>query len=217
MSKSRTNSSRSSRSVSSGTRSPLVPGRTPLQSESYLFKLRAKWAGWAKSRGPIWWFGLKFVALMAMYYVLVLTPVCDQAFYVYLRANAWLANVILNWLGQDSHVSEITISSTRFAITVRRGCDAIEPSWFFCAALISYPAPWRRKALGILAGALLLQALNLVRIVSLYFIGFHYPAFFGPAHVEIWPVVFVVVAVLLWVGWIGWTRPRNRSAQHAAA
>ena len=153
---------------------------------------------------------------MAAYYALVLIPYCDRLLYGYLRANAWLANVVLNWLGQDSHVSEITIRSAAFGITVRRGCDAIEPSWFFCAALLAFPAPVGSKVAGILAGTLLLQALNLLRIVSLYFIGRHYPGVFGVAHLEIWPVVFIVAAMLLWVGWIAWTKRLAKDIPHAA-
>ena len=123
----------------------------------------------------------------------------------------------MNWLGQTTQVSDITIRSAQYAITVRRGCDAVEPSCFFCAALLAFPAPWVRKVLGILAGAVLLQALNLLRIVSLYFIGLHYPRFFNPAHVEIWPALFILVAIALWGGWIGWTRQPAQSTPHAAA
>jgi len=172
---------------------------------------------WLTENAPLWRFGLKFGVLMGAYYVLVLTPFFDGMLYRYLSASAWLANGALNWLGQDSHVAEITIRSARFAITVRRGCDAVEPSWFFCAALLAFPAPFARKLWGILAGAAILQALNLVRIVSLYFIGLHYPAAFGPFHLEVWPVVFVLTAVSLWLAWIGWTRRGAAPDSHATA
>jgi exosortase/archaeosortase family protein len=154
---------------------------------------------------------------MAAYYALVLNPYCDRLLYGYLRVNAWLANVVLNGLGQHSHVSEITIRSAAFAITVRRGCDAVEPSWFFGAALLAFPAPAGPKVTGILVGVLLLQALNLLRIVSLYFIGLRYPGAFSLAHLEIWPVVFIVAAMLLWVGWIGWTKRLAKGVPHAAS
>ncbi len=143
---------------------------------------------------------------MALYYLLILTPFCDRLLYAYLGLNARMAHSILNWFGQDTHVSELTIRSARFAIAVRRGCDAIEPSWFFCAALLSFPASSRQKAVGILAGTALFQALNLIRIVSLYFVGIFYPKFFGTAHVEVWPAVFILVAILLWLGWIRWAQ-----------
>ncbi len=161
---------------------------------------------WLANGGPIWRFGLLFGVLLGAFYVLILTPLFERWLYTYLGANAWLASGILNVLGQDSHVSEITIRSARFAITVRRGCDAIEPSWLFCAALLAFPASFMRKVTGILVGAVLLQGLNLVRIVSLYFIGLHRPRFFNTAHVEIWPAVFIVVAISLWMAWVRWAQ-----------
>jgi len=177
--------------------------------------LRARWTSWYANAGPVWRFGLKFGALMILFYILVLTPFCDRLLYAYLGASAWLANGLLNGLGQATQVSDITIRSAQFAITVRRGCDAIEPSWFFCAALLAFPASWSHKALGILGGAMLLQALNLLRIVSLYFIGLHYPRMFNTAHVEIWPAMFIIVAIALWVGWIGWSGRPAQSVPHA--
>jgi exosortase/archaeosortase family protein len=172
---------------------------------------------WYTSKGPVLKFGLKFGVLMAVYYILALTPVCDRLIYAYLSANAWLGNAILNVLGEHSSVTEITIRSARFAITVRRGCDAIEPAWFFCAAVLSFPGPAWPKALISLAGIILLQVLNLIRIISLYFIGIHYPSFFRTAHVEIWPVFFVGTAIFLWLGWISWVGRHARLNSYVAS
>ena len=154
---------------------------------------------------------------MGLFYILILTPIFDQWLYAYLGANARVANGILNLMGQDTHVSEITIRAARYAITVRRGCDAIEPSWFFCAALLAFPARLGRKVLGILMGAILLQILNLVRIVSLFYVGLYHPIFFDAAHVEIWPAVFIVVTISFWIGWISWMGRSVPTASHAAA
>ena len=128
-------------------------------------------------------------------------PFFDRALYGYLEVNAWLANAILRGLGQPTVVSEVTIQSPHFVMAIRRGCDAVEPTWLLCAAIVSFPASWRHKLNGILAGIVILQVMNLVRIVTLYWIGVHLPGFFNSAHVEIWPTVFIIIAIGLFIGW----------------
>lgn len=195
----------------------MIPGRELTPADPVPGILQTRWSAWYANTGPVWKFALKFGALMGLFYGLILTPYFDQLLYSYLTANAWAANGILNWLGQDTAVSEITVRSVRFAITVRRGCDAIEPSWFLSAALLSFPAPFSKKLPGILVGAALLQVLNLIRVVSLYFIGLYHPQYFSQVHVEIWPVVFIMVAIAFWIGWIGWTKRTAQPTSHAAA
>lgn len=156
-------------------------------------------------------FVLTFGFLSVAFYVLILLPPCDRALYSYLRANAWLSNGILNGLGYESHVSECTIRSDRFAIVIRRGCDAVEASWLFCAAVFSFSASPAHKLVGILYGTVALQVLNLLRIVSLFCVGARFPRYFPMAHVEIWPAAFVVVTVLLWWQWLRWTRRSRES------
>jgi exosortase/archaeosortase family protein len=65
-----------------------------------------------------------------------------------------------------------------------------------------------------LTGIILLQALNLVRIITLYWIGVHLPSFFNSAHMEIWPTAFIIVAITLFVGWKQWSS--HQPETHAA-
>jgi len=146
---------------------------------------------------------------MAIFYALLATPYFDQMLYSYLVANAWLSNILLNSLGQHTSLTGITIQSPTFAVAIQRGCDAVEPTWLLCAAVLSFRSPWTHKVLGMLAGAILLQALNVIRIVSLYWIGLHWPSIFNSAHMEIWPAVFVLIAILLFIGWRDWTSQRQ--------
>ncbi|HUB65999.1 MAG TPA: hypothetical protein VL981_00780, partial [Candidatus Methylacidiphilales bacterium] len=115
------------------------------------------------------------------------------------------SNFLLDAMGQNTHVSGIVIASPQFSVTIQRGCDAIEPTWLFCAAVLSFRAPLARKLLGILVGIVLLQTLNVARIVTLFWIGLHLPALFNTSHLEIWPTAFILAAILLFVGWIEWS------------
>jgi exosortase/archaeosortase family protein len=169
--------------------------------------MTARLRGWV----PVLTFGLKFCALMALYYVVVLVPFVDRLFFQYLRANAWLSGAIVNLFGQACQVTDVTLRSGAFAISVRRGCDALEPAWFFCAAVLSFPAPFARKLPGVLAGSAVILLLNLARIVSLFFLGLRSPGLFDAAHLEVWPAVFIVAAIVLWAAWICWARKGARS------
>ncbi|MEI6070618.1 MAG: exosortase H [Verrucomicrobiae bacterium] len=157
-------------------------------------------------RWPIIRFGLGFGALMTVFYVISSLPWWNEALYLYLKANANVSHVFLNMAGQQTQVDDLVIRSGDFAIAVKRGCDAIEPTWFFIAAVVAFPLPWRRKAWGIVLGVSFLLTLNLVRIVSLYLLGKYQPSFFQTAHLEIWPAVFVVAAVILWAIWLRWAK-----------
>jgi exosortase/archaeosortase family protein len=148
---------------------------------------------------------LRFVALFALllgaYYALALVPAFDRALYWYLAGNAWASNALLRLAGQATRLSGVTIRSDHFAISVRRGCDAIEPAWFFCAAVLAFPGPRKRGRI-MLVGVAVILTLNLARIVSLFLIGVSCPGLFPAAHLEIWPAVFILTVVALWLYWI---------------
>lgn len=143
-----------------------------------------------------------FGMLMGLYYALLLVPAIDYLLYLYLKANAWSANFILHLFGQPTDLNEVTISTPGHSVSVRRGCDGTEPAWLFSAAVLAYPAAWRQKFQAVLVGAGIILGLNVVRIVSLYVIRLMRPAWFESAHLEIWPTIFIIVAVLLWITWL---------------
>jgi exosortase H (IPTLxxWG-CTERM-specific) len=168
--------------------------------------LKAEWLSWWAGKAPVLFFGAKFGALIVLLYTLLALPATDQLLYSYLKANAWLSNGMLDLLGQGTHVTDVTIasSSSTFAVAIRRGCDAVEPTWLLCAAILAFPGPWKRKLAGMLAGIVVLQLLNVVRIVSLYLVGSRCPSLFPPMHLEVWPALFIIVAIALFIGWKGW-------------
>ena len=163
--------------------------------------LKERCLSWCAARIPVLRFALTFGLLLGLLYALLAIPFFERVLYGYLEANAWLANAILRGLGQSTRVSEVTIQSPQFTMAIRRGCDAVEPTWLLCAAMLAFPASWRHKILGMLAGIILLQVLNLVRIITLYWIGMHFPGFFNPAHLEVWPTAFIIVAIGLFIIW----------------
>ncbi len=168
---------------------------------------RQEWRAWWVGKAPVLLFAAKFGALIILLYTLLALPAAEQVLYGYLKANAWLSSGVLDLLGQGTHVSDVTIASTTssFAIAIRRGCDAVEPTWLLCAAILAFPGPWKRKLAGMLAGIVVLQALNLVRIVTLYLIGRKFSqSVFDSMHLEVWPALFIVVAIALFIGWKGW-------------
>jgi len=175
------------------------------------------WRTWWQVRAPALRFLAIFVLLLGVFYAAVYLPACDRAFYRYLCINARVANALLRGLGQPTTVADVTIRSAQYAVSIRRGCDAIEPAWFFCAAVLAFPGHWRRKPAGLAVGITAILALNLVRIVSLYFIGLHLPRFFPAAHLEVWPVIFIMVALALWIAWIRWSQKDGPPPAHAAA
>ena len=166
---------------------------------------------WYDGKSPIFKYALKFGALMLLFYALSETSYCQRVFWpANLRANAWVANGILRGLRQPTSVAGDTIQAGNYAFVIKRGCDATEPVCLLMAAVVAFSAPLGQKLIGMLAGTLLLLGLNQLRVVALFFVGRDYPGLYHTLHLTVFPAVFIILAMILWVGWVEWTVGRDR-------
>lgn len=108
----------------------------------------------------------------------------------------------LNLLGSSTQVDGTILSSDAFAVSIVAECTAVGPLVLFMGAVVAYPSPLRDKGLGLLLGIAVLTAVNLVRIMSLFWIGSAYPQHLSVAHLLVWQTAIILLAIGLWLLWI---------------
>ncbi|HNW75088.1 MAG TPA: archaeosortase/exosortase family protein, partial [Bacteroidales bacterium] len=156
-------------------------------------------SGWEQKK-PVVFFVLGFVVLMILFYIFWLSDFAQEGLQKSIvHINAKLASTFLNIFGMQTKAVNEILSSPAYSISIARGCDAIEAMALFASALLAFPSGWIRKIAGLLIGLLILFSLNILRIVSLFLTGIHYPKAFEFMHVEFWQVAFILFAVGLWI------------------
>jgi exosortase/archaeosortase family protein len=128
------------------------------------------------------------------------------------RTLALISSGILNLLGQNTVVVGTTVQSSVFGISVVTACTGIFITGLFLIAVVGFPTRWLAKLIGVGIGVGGIFLVNIVRLVSLYFIGVHWPGFLEQAHQLIWQSLLIVIAVALWLLWAGrWAHVRTAS------
>ena len=89
-----------------------------------------------------------------------------------------------------------------FAVAIAPGCDGIEAVIILVAAVLAFPAPWKLKIAGVLIGFFAIQALNLVRIISLFYMGQYSQVAFEWFHLYLWQALIVLDALAVWLIWL---------------
>ena len=157
-----------------------------------------------------------FVVLMGLFYGFVHTPANDTtAFRPYLALIARVVGGIIGLFGYEATVTETVIHTPQFPIEIVRGCDAIEPAATYIAAVLASPVGFWPKIPGILIGTATIMLFNLVRIVSLFFVGVYYPSAFNLIHEGVWQAAFVILAIVFWAVWVQWATRGDREQPNA--
>ena len=150
-----------------------------------------------------------FVVLLGGSFTLIsLNRVNDHVVEPFTAGIARVSGATLNFLGQDVRMQGTILRGRRFAVNIRNGCNGVEAMLIFLAAVLAFPAPWRSRLVGLALGILVIQAVNLVRVVALFLTGAYFPRFFDSSHTVVWQTVVILCAVVLWLYWAGrWAIP----------
>ncbi len=152
------------------------------------------------------------VLLIAFYAVITIDAVDRRVVLPFTAALARVSGAALNLIGEKVLVTGTVISGTRFAVDIRGGCNGLEAVVFVCAAMLAFHAPLRKRILGALAAAVILEALNVIRIDSLYLLGVYHRNVFDMFHLAVWQTLMFGAAVFLFLIWTSIVAPRNASA-----
>jgi exosortase/archaeosortase family protein len=117
---------------------------------------------------------------------------------------ASLGATILNMFGIQVTQHFQDIQSPLFMMSVRKGCDGMEPIAIFCSAILAHRAPIKMKAYGLVLGIVIIVLFNIIRIVNLFWVGAYHSEWFDTLHMEFWQIVFIGLAVILYYAWRKW-------------
>ncbi|HSE62410.1 MAG TPA: exosortase H [Thermoanaerobaculia bacterium] len=147
-------------------------------------------------------FLVRFVVLLVVFYLIVASrPVNDAVIVPFTAGIASVSGKVLNLLGERTEVVGTELRSSSFGVNIENGCNGVETALLFGAAVLAFPARWSHRLLGLLAGFLAIQVLNLFRVITLFWIGLHRPALFNSSHTVIWQSVVVLFGVVLFLIW----------------
>jgi len=101
-------------------------------------------------------------------------------------------------------------ATTGFAVSIEAGCNGVEAAIVLIAGIVAFPATIQNKVIAIVAGFFFVQALNIVRIISLFYLGQWNYAVFEWFHLYLWPVLImldVLIVFAIYLQWLGKQHP----------
>jgi exosortase H (IPTLxxWG-CTERM-specific) len=156
-------------------------------------------------------FFVVFLLLLAVLFGLELTPPAQRWF-----VEPWtdtLARVsagLVTWFDPNvtSNGKVLRSSASSFAVSIEAGCNGVEATLVLLAAMLAFPASWSRKALGLAAGIAAVQGLNIIRVISLFYLGQWNREVFEWAHLYVWQALIMLDVLIVWLLWVR-TLPRG--------
>ena len=148
-------------------------------------------------------FLLVFAGYLLLAFGVLLTPQVQSLDFKFSRILVQLSNtLVVAFGGHATHDDAIMRASSGFAVEMRDGCNAVNVTILLWSAVLAFPASWKSKAVGLVAGTAIIQALNIVRFISLFYVGQYSMAWFDFAHVYLWESLLVLDTMVVFWLWV---------------
>lgn len=116
--------------------------------------------------------------------------------------TADLTGSVLKLFGLAVNISGRVVRLNNFSMEVVGECTGLYEMLIFLAAMIAYPASYKKKLIGAGLGLPLLYVINVIRMVFISIIGNWSPKSFDFMHMYFWQVAMILIIVSVWVLWI---------------
>lgn len=150
-------------------------------------------------------FLLLFLCYAVVGFALQVTPFIDKNFVApFILGITAASSLLIEVFGGSVELFGDILRSpiNGFAVKVDNGCSGLEAVILICAAVLAFPTTWKTRLIGVLACSLAILGLNLIRIISLFYIGQYSIDWFEWAHLYAWDILIMidgVIAILLWI------------------
>ena len=127
-----------------------------------------------------------------------------------IRTSVQLINIITPGVGAVAAGSRIRAPGG--GINVLNGCEGTEVLFLLASGLVAYPMSWRKRAIGVGIGTMMIFGLNQARLLSLFYSYRSDKLLFDQIHGTIAPLVLISITIGFFVFLIN-----TENARHAAA
>ena len=170
-----------------------------------------------QEKSPVFKFILGFAACIIVFYVLYYSPWFESVFKTpILAAQAVAGGALLNLFGYSVNVANEVISGSGATVKIAGGCDGLEATAMFLAAILVFPLPFKFKWPGLLAGLVVLTLLNIFRIAGLFLVQKHWPEAFDFMHIQGGLYLYSIITILLMLIWADWALKNYKKERQLA-
>lgn len=147
---------------------------------------------------------LFLIVLAVLFGIEMLNPVQTAVIHPWTSFLAWFSAALMTVFDADviSYGRIIQSQATGFGVSIEAGCNGVEAVIILMAGMVAFPAPLRLKLIGILIGLVAVQGVNILRVISLYYLGKWDKEIFDFAHLYLWQALIMLDVLLVWLLWI---------------
>jgi exosortase H (IPTLxxWG-CTERM-specific) len=161
-------------------------------------------------------FALIYVGLMGAFFILIgFRPVQNVIDLngIYTTGVVIATSKILWMVSIPSTYHGSVISLPSIALDIKFGCNGLEAVMIYSVAVVAFPSSWRKKMLGIFAGFVVIQAVNILRIAGLAYSGVHFRRIFDYIHIYVAQGMMIAVSLGVFFFYLHYVRSDSKTAE----
>lgn len=151
------------------------------------------------------------VLLVSLFTLEMLVPVQQNVILPFTELLAKLSALILQPLDETviAYGKVLRFSDTGFAVSIEAGCNGVEATIVLVAAVLAFPAPWKARCIAIVLGFLAVQSVNILRIITLFYLGNWNMEAFEWIHLYLWPALIMLDVLIVFIVYLRYLNRRS--------
>jgi exosortase/archaeosortase family protein len=125
-------------------------------------------------------------------------------------ATMWTLKLVVMPFAHDAVITGSMLRAGGATVQIVSDCTPLMPTATLWAAVVAFPATWRWRLTGLVAGAAIIWVYNVVRILALLPVLAFRPEWFEFIHVYLWQTVTLIVVFMCFLAWLR-LQPAERS------
>jgi exosortase H (IPTLxxWG-CTERM-specific) len=109
---------------------------------------------------------------------------------------------VISLFGAGAAGKGALVYSPRYSMDIAMGCDGVEASCLYLAGVLAFPTSWRARLIGLGFGVPLIQAINLARLVGLYYVGIYLPSAADRIHDYVAQTIVILLSTVILIFWL---------------